>query len=837
MNLRDVADELNIRTESSSGNKVRAYCPVHDENSPDLVAYDGWDNFCCFSGGQEGGGSPVTLVMHAQQCGKEEAVTWLQEHFPGEFTEKTAEEIERRSAALDVLWDATALACETLEEDRKDLHQQIQEQRSFSADLIDDVEIGFLSEDDVQVLREDYDQQALLDSGLFGKTDDGDLFCHLTDRITFPYTQGRQVYFMIGRKLPGSNSSAKYKKTRATDYNRHILLEYQGDKASDGIIITEGVTDAISVYNSGYTVVSPVTTQFREKDVEKLVQKAKSYDTVYIAMDRDQGGQEGAEKTAEELMKHEVDSYLVQLPDDEDLDDWTTEHGYDINPLLDDAKRYTDMLIERVKDAEDADDYASQADATEHVLELIADWSTARQAPLLKKLPGSKTEHKKTLQQLTGHTSGKSKEKQSKTERVIELAEERAEFFSDQFDDGYAAVDVDDHREILKISSSRFKTWVSHLFWKEDDATLSDTALKTVITNLEGRALFDGDENRLHNRVAKHDHAFWCDLTNEDWQAVRIDKSGWTVMDEPPVLFRRYSHQEPQVIPEDVDDPATVIDEVFDFLNPSLDDDQRLLFKVDLIASLLPHIPHVVLVPYGSQGSLKSTLCKVKRRLVDPSAVELLSLPRSKDDLAQQLMHHWAPQYDNISYLKQWHSDMFCRTCTGEGFSKRRLYTDAEDVIWQFKRTVSLNGINEVPQAPDLLDRSLLMELERIPREERKTEEEVWSAFEDARPRIFGAMLDILSDAMTTVKDVSLDATPRMADYVRWGEAIARAMDYSDGAYVSAYFRNVEEQVQEALQAHPLGPPTLALMEDQDVWRGRASDLLVCVVERIDGKR
>lgn len=47
---------------------------------------------------------------------------------------------------------------------------------------------------------------------------------------------------------------------------------------------------------------------------------------------------------------------------------------------------------------------------------------------------------------------------------------------------------------------------------------------------------------------------------------------------------------------------------------------------------------------------------------------------------------------------------------------------------------MSLNGINIVATRPDLLDRSILLELERIPKTERKTEKEIEEEFEKDLP-------------------------------------------------------------------------------------------------------
>ena len=105
----------------------------------------------------------------------------------------------------------------------------------------------------------------------------------------------------------------------------------------------------------------------------------------------------------------------------------------------------------------------------------------------------------------------------------------------------------------------------------------------------------------------------------------------------------------------------------------------------------------------------------------------------------QQLSHHWAAYYDNLERLPNWVSDILCRAVTGEGFSKRVLYSDDDDVIYQYRRCIGLNGINVAAHRADLLERSLLLELEAIPPGKRKPENELWTEFEKARPLLFGA--------------------------------------------------------------------------------------------------
>ena len=61
-----------------------------------------------------------------------------------------------------------------------------------------------------------------------------------------------------------------------------------------------------------------------------------------------------------------------------------------------------------------------------------------------------------------------------------------------------------------------------------------------------------------------------------------------------------------------------------------------------------------------------------------------------------------------------WLSDALCRLATGGGFGTRQLYSDDEESLFEARRPVLLNGIEEVAVRGDLLDRSLIVTLSPI---------------------------------------------------------------------------------------------------------------------------
>ena len=56
---------------------------------------------------------------------------------------------------------------------------------------------------------------------------------------------------------------------------------------------------------------------------------------------------------------------------------------------------------------------------------------------------------------------------------------------------------------------------------------------------LAGKAIFDGPEHPVHVRIAEHEGVTYLDLSNERWEAIAIDRTGWRVVANPPVKFRR----------------------------------------------------------------------------------------------------------------------------------------------------------------------------------------------------------------------------------------------------------------------------------------------------------
>jgi len=321
-------------------------------------------------------------------------------------------------------------------------------------------------------------------------------------------------------------------------------------------------------------------------------------------------------------------------------------------------------------------------------------------------------------------------------------------------------------------------------------------------------------------RVAGHEGRIYLDLANDHWETVEITPSGWRVMPDCPIKFRRTPGMQALPIPI----PGGRLSELRQFVNVR-GEERFLLILGWLVAAFRPTGPYPVLGVEGNQGSAKSTTSKLLRLLVDPNTALLRSFPKNERDLMIAAEGTWCQAFDNISDVPPWLSDSLCRLSTGGGLSTRRNYTDDEEKLFSAMRPVLLNGICIGLERADLLDRTLIVLLDEIADENRLTEESFWAEVERARPRILGAVLDAVSCALRRLPEIKIARLPRMADFAQWVTAAEPSLGCLEGAFVNAYKANRQDANELALESSLLVPALKAIAGRGD-WSGASSEIL-----------
>ena len=308
-------------------------------------------------------------------------------------------------------------------------------------------------------------------------------------------------------------------------------------------------------------------------------------------------------------------------------------------------------------------------------------------------------------------------------------------------------------------------------YFAETGAAAGGQALTDSTLILEGLAATQPPE-RLHLRVAEHDGTIYVDTGRQDGHVIRIGQGRWVVAETAPVRFLRTKLTGAMPLPPRDGDVARL----WDFVNVAAED--RPVLLATLVAALVQcDVPHPVLALFAEQGSAKSTTTRMLVDLIDPSPVPLRQAPRDADSWVTAASGSWVVALDNLSAIPPWLSDSLCRAATGDGNVKRALYTDADLAVLKFRRCVIVNGIDVGAVRPDLAERLATVELRRIDRRRRRSEATLRQEWLQALPGILGGLLDLAAAVHQRLETVSVDESPRMADY---GRALAAVDEVGD---------------------------------------------------------
>lgn len=428
-------------------------------------------------------------------------------------------------------------------------------------------------------------------------------------------------------------------------------------------------------------------------------------------------------------------------------------------------------------------------------------------------------------------------EKLTTAQILIQLAVNKAEFFKTPEGEAYATFPVGSHKETSPIKQQAFKSWLRREFYNfTQDANNpgkvpGSQSLQDALSMLEAHAVLNSPEIPVFTRVGEYGGKIYLDLANDAWEAIEITSDGWRVVSDYPVKFRRPKGMLPLPVPTHDGN----LEMLRQFMNVGNDENWILLLST-LLAAFWPDGPFPVLCLLGREGTGKSITIRVLRSLIDPAIGALRPPPREERDHAVAAANSWVLTYDNVSYIPDWFSDALCRTATGGGLATRKLYTDDEQALFDYKRPVILTGITEVITRNDLLDRAILLDLPKIEPEGRKDEKTLLTEFEKVRPGILGALLDAAATGLKNLDSVRLESLPRMADFAKWVVACEPALSWKPGCFIEVYEKGRAEATERAVEADLVAAAIRDLVEERGFWEGTATELLAELEEYVPEK-
>ena len=423
---------------------------------------------------------------------------------------------------------------------------------------------------------------------------------------------------------------------------------------------------------------------------------------------------------------------------------------------------------------------------------------------------------------MTAKISKDQPQDKSLANKVIELIINDCELVHNRQKEPFAIICKNGIRQVYNVKSKSFSDWIASTYYASKKSALSDASLKTTISTLSGKAVFGGRMVDIHTRIAATEDGYWLDLCNDKWEAVLVNKNGWSIVSGKTVpLFSRSNSM--QAIPMPLKGGS--IDGLWDLVNVPKHD--RLIVIAWLLECLRADTPHVVLELVGEQGSAKSTSQRLFKMLIDPNVANLRAAPKKVEDVWIGAVNSHLVSFENISYLGQDYQDALCVLATGGAHATRTLYTNKEEAIIELRKPIILNGITVNITAQDLLDRSVHLELPPV--EKRLQSKNVDDAFAKIYPALVGALLDQFVAALKLLETVNIpdQDKPRMLDFAYLGEAVFLANGFGTGEFLSRYKSMRQKGVYRTMESSPVGFALLNyLQSNPSGWSGQLINLL-----------
>lgn len=315
--------------------------PFSNERTPSFTVSPAKGIFKDFSSGK--GGSAVTFLMEHEKFSYPEALKWLAKKYSIEVeetveaAENKEEENHRESLMIVSAYAAKFFHESLLETDEgKSIGLSYFKERGFSNDTIKKFELGYSPDQweafTDKALKEGYQQEFLVESGLSVKRENGTLYDRYRGRVMFPIHSftGRVIAFG-GRTLKSDKNVPKYVNSPESEiYSKSKVLYgfYFAKKAirdEDNCYLVEGYADVLSVYQAGIeNVVASSGTALTNDQIKLIGRFTKNLTILY---DGDTAGIKAAIRGFSLLYKERFNVRIVTFPEGHDPDSYVRNHG------------------------------------------------------------------------------------------------------------------------------------------------------------------------------------------------------------------------------------------------------------------------------------------------------------------------------------------------------------------------------------------------------------------------------------------------------------------------------------------------------------------------------
>ena len=363
------------------GGAYWAKCPFHgsgEERTPSLKVYDDTGTYHCFACKESG--NAIHFLRKYDGLDFIEAVEVLATQVGMEVPKN---EIQKNdSKAIDINNRAAQIFYEQLKQDEGKKTITYLKNRGISGEVAKFFNLGYsrIKPPLHESLSKEFEEKDLIESGLFGKNDDGGFYDRFRDRLMFPIRNIKGECIAFGaRLLDEKKDQAKYlnspeTKTYKKKYELYGLYEIrQIDKRPESIFLVEGYMDVIGLFQNGVkNSVASSGTAFTIEQLRKILSYTNS---IYIVFDGDEAGHKASWRALENalpVLREDTRINFIFLKTNQDPDSFIREKGKDaFLQLTKDSKSFSDFFLETIKKQDDLSTIEGRSMVAKFALPLI----------------------------------------------------------------------------------------------------------------------------------------------------------------------------------------------------------------------------------------------------------------------------------------------------------------------------------------------------------------------------------------------------------------------------------------------------------------------------------
>lgn len=305
----------------------KALCPFHEEKTPSFSVNPKGQYFHCFGCGI--GGDVFRFLELYENKPFMEALSELASQVGISLTSITSEDRERIKETRtidDILTETAMFYHQSLTPEVK---SYLIKERGFTEEIISRFQIGYANGGLREHLidKRKFPLDLCLKAGILKKTAEGAVRDYFYHRVIFPNLKRGRVVHLSGRSLDGQEPKYLHLPGEMRYlYNEDAL-------SSRAVFIAEGIPDCLSAVQAGYPTVAILgSSNFKPEYLPKF----SRCETVYLCLDGDKAGEEGALRIGGLIGER---ARIIQLPTGLDLNDYLKDHRKeDFESLIASAK-------------------------------------------------------------------------------------------------------------------------------------------------------------------------------------------------------------------------------------------------------------------------------------------------------------------------------------------------------------------------------------------------------------------------------------------------------------------------------------------------------------------